>query len=320
MDIGGSDGRLQRAMRKVKLHDLDVLMTVARAGSMNKAARLLNTTQPAVSRSVKEIEQTLGVPLFDRGPRGVETNSYGRVLLDGGTAIFDDLRQTLTKINFLSDPATGTVRIGCSPLLAASFVAAVVNKVSCQYPRIEFEIIPAPIEIAYRALLDRSVDLLITRKVGPVNDRQIVFESLFEDSLVVVAADRHPWARRRKITLAELANERWVLTPSDYVLGADVIEAFRSSGIDGPRSAVITSAQDVRLSLVATGRFLTIFPASALRYPAKRIEVKVLPVKLPIASVPNGMVTLRKRMLSPAVELVMRYARDMVKAYLIKEP
>jgi DNA-binding transcriptional LysR family regulator len=305
----------------LKLKDLHVVMAVAQAGSMNKAAQILNTTQPAVTRSVRDLERALGVSLFDRGPRGVEPSPYGRVLLDGGSSIFDELRQIAKKIEFLSDPTMGSLRIGCSPLLGASFVAAVIDDVSRHYPLIEFEIIAAPIEMGYHQLIQREIDLLITRKVGPVDDEQVVFEPLFDDFLVVVSGSEHPWSRRRrKIQLSELTNEMWVLTPSDYVLGADVLKAFRRSGVNQPRPTVITSAQDVRLSLVATGRFLTIFPASALKYPSKKPDIWVLPVDLPIASVPNGMVTLKKRMLNPVVQLVMKHAREVAKVFAKADP
>jgi DNA-binding transcriptional LysR family regulator len=93
-----------RIGRRLKLHDLHILAVVVQAGSMNKAAALLNTTQPAISRSMGELERTVGVPLLDRNPRGVEPTPYGRALLDGGTAVFDDLRQAVKKIEFLADP------------------------------------------------------------------------------------------------------------------------------------------------------------------------------------------------------------------------
>src|SRR5438552_10361653 len=113
-----------RVGRRMKLHDLHVFMTVVQAGSMNKAAALLNTGQSAVSRSIAELEHTMGVRLLERTARGVEQTKYGRALLDGGTAAFDDLRQAVKNIEFLSDPTAGEVRIGCTPLLATTFVSA----------------------------------------------------------------------------------------------------------------------------------------------------------------------------------------------------
>src|SRR5713226_1606792 len=80
---------------RMKLHDLHVLMAVVQAGSMSKAAALLNTTQPAISRSIAELERTIGVRLLERNPQGVEPTEYGRALLDGGVAVFDDLHQAV---------------------------------------------------------------------------------------------------------------------------------------------------------------------------------------------------------------------------------
>ena len=90
-----------RIGRRMKLHDLHVLMAVVQAGSMNKAAVLLNTGQSAISRSIAELEHTIGVLLFDRNPQGVEPTQYGRALLDGGVAVGglgQRLRQCLDRL------------------------------------------------------------------------------------------------------------------------------------------------------------------------------------------------------------------------------
>src|SRR5712675_2045501 len=119
-----------RIGRRMKLQDLHVLMAVVQAGSMGKAAERLNTVQPAVSRSIAELEQALGVRLLDRRRRGIEPTEYGRALLECGVAVFDDLRQGVKKIAFLADPTAGEVRIGCNPFLAATFVSVVVDRLS----------------------------------------------------------------------------------------------------------------------------------------------------------------------------------------------
>src|SRR6267378_8387395 len=85
---------------RMKLQDLHVLMTVAQAGSMGKAARQLNTTQPAISRSIAELERALGVRLLDRSRQGIEPTAYGRALLGCGMAVFDELRQGVRTIEF----------------------------------------------------------------------------------------------------------------------------------------------------------------------------------------------------------------------------
>src|SRR5690348_15791576 len=98
-----------RIGRQMKLQDLHVLMTVVQAGSMNKAAALLSTTQPAVSRSVADLERALGVRLLDRHQNGVEPTAYGRALLGRCMTAFDELRQGIKNIEHLADPFAGEV-------------------------------------------------------------------------------------------------------------------------------------------------------------------------------------------------------------------
>jgi DNA-binding transcriptional LysR family regulator len=288
-------------------------MAVAQAGSMNKAAALLHTTQPAISRSITELERAIGVRLLDRKPRGVEPTSYGRALLDGGAAMFDDLRQAVKNIEFMADPTAGEVRIACNPILATSFVSAIVDRLSRRHPRIRFHVLVRPAESLHRDLSERNVDLLVARRLGDLADERLDFERLFSDAYVVAAGAQNPWARRRRIKLAELTNESWTLPPPESPTGQVAKEVFRASGIDYPDVAVATVAPEMRISLLATGRFLSIFPDSVLRFPTGRPEIRVLPIKLPVAPVPVGIVTLKNRTLSPVARLFIEHARDVAK-------
>jgi DNA-binding transcriptional LysR family regulator len=302
-----------RIGRRMKLHDLHVLMAVAQAGSMNKAAMLLRTTQPAVSRSITELERTMGVRLLDRNPRGVEPTEYGRALLNGGAAMFDELRLAVKNIERLADPTAGEVRIACNSSLATSFVSAVVDRMSRRYPRLVFHVVVKQAEALHRELSERNVDLLVTRLFGDLASERLEFEFLFADPFVIVAGAQNPWVRRRRIELVELVNEPWTLAPPDNSIGLVAIETFRASGLDYPRVAVAAAAPEMRISLLATGRFLSIFPNSVLRFPTGRPEIKVLAVKVPVPPVPVGIVTLKNRTLSPVAQLFIDGAREVAK-------
>jgi DNA-binding transcriptional LysR family regulator len=302
-----------RIGNRMKLQGLHVLMTVVQAGSMGKAAQILNTTQPNISRSIGELEHALGVRLLNRHRQGIEPTEYGHALLDCGVAVFDDLRQGVKNIAFLADPTAGELRIGTTTFLAASFVSALVDRLSRRYPRIVFHLVTGYTETLHRELAERNVDLLIIRGSGPIADPRYDFEFLFDDSYVVAAGPQNQWVRRRRIEIAELVNELWVLPPPDSVIGSIVMDAFRASGLDYPRVSVVTDCPHMRISLLATGRFVTIFPASAFRFLTKRSELKILPVELPTALRPNGIVTLKNRALSPVAKLFMDCAREVAK-------
>src|SRR5438876_7637708 len=81
-----------RIGRRMKLHDIHVLIAVVQAGSMGKAAALLNTTQSAISRSIADLENTMGVRLLDRSPKGIEATKYGETLLRRSISVFDELK------------------------------------------------------------------------------------------------------------------------------------------------------------------------------------------------------------------------------------
>lgn len=303
-----------RIGRRIKLQDVHVLMAVVHAGSMGKAARQLNTSQPNISKSIADLERALGVRLLDRHRQGIEPTDYGRALLNGGAAVFDELRQTVKQIEFLADPAAGEVRVGANPALAAGFASVVIDRLSRRYPRIIFHLVSGISDALFDQLRERNVDFLIARRFGPIDEDRVDFELLFDDVCVVSAGARSPWARRRSIALAELVKEPWVLPPRGSGIIWTAMEAFRAAGLEQPRNTVITDSQQARMNLVATGRFLTIFTESTLRVPRMRSELRALPVELPPARFPVGIVTLKNRTLNPTARLAIGTVRDVAKS------
>jgi DNA-binding transcriptional LysR family regulator len=302
-----------RIGRRMKLHDLHVLMAVVQAGSMSKAARLLNTGQPAISRSIAALEQAIGVKLLDRGRHGIEPTGYGRALLNGGAAVFDDLRQAVKNIEFLADPTVGEIRVGSNEPAIGGLLPTVFGRLRRQYPGISICVTPVTtVAQRYRELRERRLDLVLGRMTDS-NAADIAAEVLFFDRMLVVVGSQNRWARRRKIELAELANEPWCMPPPDSLFGDLVGDAFRAKGIRFPPKGAAFGTVHLSCALLAREPFVSIFPASMLRLGTNLPSLKILPVELPVPPWPIGILSLKDRTVSPVVQLFIDCVRDVLK-------
>lgn len=299
-----------RIGRRMKLQDLHVFLTVVNARSMGRAAALLNSTQPNITRSIAALEHALGVRLLDRHYRGVEPTDFGRALVNRGQIAFDELRASVKDIEFLADPTAGEIRIGSIAYLAASFVTAVIDRLSSRYPRMIFNVLAGDTATLHQALTDRNIDFVLAQKFGAFSDAQFNFEKLYEERYVVLASVKNRWARRKSVELADLLNEPWTLSSPETVIGMVAKEAFSTSGLPYPRVTVTAFPKEMRMNLLLTDRFLTISPTSDLKLPAKRPEFKAVRVKLPIAPIPIGIISLRKRPLNSVGQIFLDHARE----------
>jgi len=301
--------------RHLKLRDLNILMTVARCGSMGKAASQLAVSQPAVSKTIADMEHTLGVRLLDRSPQGVVPTIYACALLDHGVIAFDELQQAVKKIESLADPSLGHVRIGCTVVLAEGFVAEVIARMAQRYPRVTFQLTAEESGSVYRALEERKLDMAIARIFKPLPEH-LKTEALYDDRHVVAAGARSPWSRRRRIRLADLMGEPWVLPPLETLTGSIVREAFAAAGLEVPVATVIASSTPARLALVAGGSFLSILPITTLPLASKKPAPRALPITLTTGQRPIGIVTLKNRALSPVAQRFVDCARGVAKSFV----
>ena len=210
--------RADPILRRLKLSDLRMLEAVAQRGSMARAAQSLNISQPAISKAIAALERTLNVRLLDRTPTGVEPTIYGRTLLNGGTAVFDELRQSVKQIRYIADPSAGEIRIGCTQPLALGFASVLIERFGQRYPGVRFHVEEADTVRLKQQLRARTADMILARSAVPSPEPDMEAEGLFDDPLRVVVGANSPWTRRRAVRLADLADEPWAIPPYEMTL------------------------------------------------------------------------------------------------------
>jgi DNA-binding transcriptional LysR family regulator len=300
--------------RRLKLRQLNVLVAVARWGSMAKAAEHLAISQPVVSKAIAELEQVMGVRLFDRLSGGVEPTPHGRALLKRSVAIFDDLRTSVSELETLSDPTAGELRIGCEENLSTGLLPTLIDRLTQRYPRLLFDVaLGDPATLQQRDLLERRVELAIMRIAHRHLDQALEASVLCQDRMWIVAGMSSPWARRRKLALADLVNEKWCLPPPDHPVGALVIEAFNSIGLDPPQRAVSVGSALCTSNIVARGQYLGVLGSMFLHFNPPSVRLKVLPIRFPVSAPPISVVTVKDRTLSSAAQLFLEFTRGIVK-------
>jgi DNA-binding transcriptional LysR family regulator len=301
-----------RVRRRLKLRDVDILLSVIQTGSMGKAAAALNMSQPAVSKAIAYLEHTLGVRLLDRSRRGVEPTPYGRALIKRGVAMFDELRQGVHEIASLTDPTVGEMRMGGSEHTISAIYSPVIHRLSNQHPRMSFHVTVGDLRTMLRELDARHIDFVVSRMYSPPSEEHSV-EVLFEDPLVVVTGPGNPLARRRKIGVADLLNEPWTLQPHENNFGAFALEAFRAAGVAPPRITIATTSSNLRGEMLATGRYLSMVPRYWVLLPRRKSSLKILPVDFPHTRLGVAVITLKNRTLSRATELFIDNVRTLTK-------
>ena len=198
--------------------------------------------------------------------------------------MFDELRQGVKALEFLTDPTAGELRLGCTETMAAGFVSAVSDRVSRQNPRVVFQLIPGDsVTLVNRELRQRTIDFAVGAESRLKLDEDVGADILFDDQFVVMAGAESKWIRRRKLRLADLIDEPWVLPPTDSVPEASIAQTLRASGLEPPRAQMISFSLPLHYHLLSTGRFLphnaTALDAAVREAPAAQIAASRYPQK-----------------------------------------
>jgi DNA-binding transcriptional LysR family regulator len=303
-----------RIGRRIKLRDLHILQTVVSQGSMAKAARRLAISQPVVSKVIGDLERELGRRLLDRDRHGAEPTIYGAALLKHGLAIFDELRQSVEEIEYLADPSKGELRIATHEVMAAGFLPAVVKSLHRRHPDLTIGVkLSVVADTLYRELRERNVDLILGRAPRSLLEEDLKAEVLFDETTVIVAGKRNRLTRSRKLALADLIHEKWVFPAPGSLAEHIAAEMFRASGLEMPRRGAVCAPIPVIASLVGNGPYVANLPGSLVHFGGDHLQVKVLPIKVPVPPSPVAIITLKRRTLNPVAQLFIEHAREIAR-------
>jgi len=291
-----------RVGRRLRLKDLHTLQTVAEIGSMAKASQRLALSQPAISKAIADMEHVLGVSLLDRSARGVALTEQGRVLVARTRVIFDEVKHGIAEIAQLSDPTQGEVRIGTIEPYAG-VLSEIISRMTRRYPRITYHVTVGDTDMLVRRLRERSIDLMLTRWNALTQADDLAAEILCPSMLMIVADKSHPMAKRKQLSLPDLMQERWALSPPDTFLGRVVADLFVRRKLPLPRNTVTTTSTFMRLNLMANDRFLSVLPTTLLRQRSNRAWLRALEIDLGDSSGQIAVITIKDRRCSGAVKL-----------------
>ncbi|MGW3182880.1 LysR family transcriptional regulator [Kitasatospora sp. NPDC001119] len=287
---------------------LDVFRTVAHLGSFTAAGERLGFTQSAISRQIATLEAELGTPLFDRLARGVRLTEHGRALLPHAEAMLERLDTTRRDLVALTELTAGRLRVGAFDSANAALVPGALAAFRAAHPDVAISLTEGLAAHLLDLLAEGAIDLALVASYTEPADTgdQFDFRPLMDDPVLVALPRGHRLARRRRLRLAELADEPWIAArrhAESTLLAACVRSGFQ------PRIEYTVAAWTAKLGLVAAGLGATLIPSLAARVTRPGIALIPLhPDDTPVRQVYT--VTRRGRQVPPAAEAFAALLRE----------
>lgn len=290
---------IHRLPRHLKMGELRVFVAVIEHRSFRKAAAVLHLTQPAVTKAIAGLEDTLGVRLFDRVANGVEPTVHGRSFAPRAQAVFDELRRAAQDLTLLDSGAVGSLRVGVLPLPAIPFVPVAVNRLLDEHPGVLVSLVEERETELLDRLRKRDIELAILRLALVDCEEDLRVDRLFDERLCVVAAQSHPLVGRDDLQWAELLQQRWVLPPADCFFFEHVQRSLDRLHMPMPRHAVEAMSIQLQFSLVLHAGMLGFGMRSQISFSPGREFVVRLPFELPVTHTMVAAVSLKSHEPSP---------------------
>lgn len=291
------------------LRQLKAFSTVARLRSFTRAAEALHATQPGLSAQIRELEESLGVRLFDRSTRSVAPTQAATDLLPVIEQVLGALASVAVRAEDVANRRTGRVVVAALPSLAATLVPGVVSRLRDRHPGIAVAVRDGLAERTLAAVRSGDVDLALTS--APPPDRELAFAPLLADRMMAVMPRAHPLARARSVRLADLLDGPLVLMDRDSSVRKLVDAASASLGrLSEPAYEV--AFMSTAIGLVRAGFGATLLPSSAAELRgASDLRVRELVAPRLVRSL--GLLTQRQRAPSPAVEAFVAALGDVLR-------
>ncbi len=294
---------------RLKTRQLLLLIALDDEGTLMRAAEVLCMTQPAASKQLKELEDMLGIALFERLPRGMEPTIYGESMIRHARMALTSLARAHEDIVALRAGLAGQVDVGSIMTPAMRLLPCAITRVKKLAPLLRIGVQVESSMVLLERLQRGNFDFLLARMTGLSDNADLQYEELAAEPVVVVARIGHPLAVRERLALHELASAPWIMPPPGSILRQRFDQQFHNAGLEPPGDVVDTSEIVLITSMLQMSDALNVMSADvALRYQELGL-LTVLPIDLACQMDPYGIIRRRDRLLSPGGELLLQAIR-----------
>ncbi len=265
------------------------LLAVAEHGNMLRAAGAIHISQPALSKSIQNLEAELGVRLLERGPRGVSPTIYGTALLKHARLLLNQDEQALAEIEAIKAGHLGHLRLGVANF-AIHFLPAVLAKLLASKPGLSFDIVDGTYEGLTALVREGALDAVVSGLPPLHQAEDLVHEELNATQFVrVCRPDYRPFAQPG-VSLAALGQARWIL-PNRPQAVIDLWEmAFREARVAPPKPVLQSASMMFIKAMLLEGEFVTVLPRGIVEPEVESGSLRAIVLNHPFAMVAEGII------------------------------
>lgn len=299
---------------RLKTRQLLLLVALAEEGNIHRAAQVLSMTQPAASKLLKDLEDVLEVPLFERLPRGMRPTWYGETMIRHARMALASLNQAHDELGALKKGHFGQVGVGAITSPGLRVLPAAVALVKQEHPtlRVSLDIETSPV------LLDRleqgRLDILVGRLFAEHDKTSLRYEPLTGELVCAVARPGHALLGMSGLTLRDVVSAGWIVPPSGSVLRHRFDLMFQQEGLPPPLNIVETSSLLFISRMLQQSDMVAVLAVDVAHYYAAHGLMSVVPIDLPCHMDDFGIITRTDRLLSPAAKVMMKAIKQISQA------
>lgn len=290
--------------RRLKLRDLELLVVLGEVQNLNSAAKTLRTSQPAISRSLAQIEQTLDMRLFERSVRGTVPTVVGERLIRYARLCIETLDRASDDLAIVQKGGLGHVSVGCNYSAAAHILPRALQRLEASAPGVSVAIREGTLDALLADLLSARVELVIARLGRDVYTDTFTTRLLFEEPMRLVCGPQHPIAGQAEVGWRDLLEYPWILPAAGTPVREKLGELLSTQGWRWPTSRVESSSILLNTTLLRTTDVISIVPEAVAAQQTGMGLVHRINFELPDIFSPVGIILRRDDQLSPAAAML----------------
>lgn len=295
---------------KISSRQITLLNALGEFGNLRRAAAAMHTTQPAASLLLQQLEERLGVRLFERLPRGMQPTLFGEVMIRYAQGALHEFEHAQAQIAELARGALGLVRVGSVMGPVPGLLTKAVLAYKRDHPKVRISLEVGTSDTLLPSLLRGDFDVVIGRLPDQSDSQELNIELLDSDEQMrVVARAGHPLAAASALALADLVDLTWILHPIGSPMRRRVENALQAAGMVQSLDIVETASILATTAMLEASDMIAVVPNDVAEHYARYGMVAILPVELPISMINLGLLTLRSRPRSVALDTLLHYLR-----------